>query len=220
MYILLFSANSRKAEYFSLKMEASGHSTAIVETLASVHQSLRYSDPDFVIVDSETFPEPDTDYRTMITRCKRKFHLFYDNELKSFLPDTQSSLSDEAQSCLRLIGEALRDIQIHDILVSRSFSDSSSEERHFLKQNKLPPSLATLLSCMLRNRDTDIPITTLESFLWKDTTANHQQTLYAYMNQLKTLLLKRNCPVIIQKRAKGSYRLSIKKAVPCEETAF
>lgn len=220
MDILLFSCNCRKAEYFISKLNFFGHSVHIADTLASVHHTLRFSDPDFVIVDSETFQEPDHDYRTIIKLCKRKFLLFYDNELEHMTPSSFPVLSEAGRDCLLQIADVLHDIQIHRTLTEISFSATGSKERLFLRENRLRPSLALLLRCFLCNHDTDVDMATLLNLFWDDCNHGHQQTLYAYMNQLRFLLESRHVPLTIEKRNKGTYCLSIKKSCPPKETAL
>ncbi len=208
LYILLFTSNSGKAEYFSLKLSSYGHTVSRVTILADLHHALRFSDPDFVIVDSETFPEPDHDYRSFIYSFERKFLLFYDNELLSGTPPQQRrQISDEQSACIMHITDALADIRLFRTLSDRQFSVTTPEEQLFLKQNELRPPHALILSCLLKNRDTDIAAATLSTLLWADGDSGHQQTLYAYMNQLRMLLKKRNIPLIIDKRSKGTYRI-------------
>lgn len=208
MDILLFTDNSRKAEYFSLKLSAFSHTVSVVDSLAGVHHALRFSDPDFVIVDSDTFPEPDHNYREFIALFKRKFLLFYDRELPALKQKTSSLIyTDEQNTCIAHITDVLADLRLFKTLSDHQFSVTTPEERLFLKQNELRPPLALILSCLLRNKDTDIAATTLSTLLWTDDKLSHQQTLYAYMNQLRILLKKRNIPLIIDKRLKGTYRI-------------
>lgn len=237
--ILLFTSNRRRAEYFSRKLKISGHSFFTVQTLASLHHALRFSDPDFVIIDSETFPDPANDYRTIISGCRRKFLLFYDNELldnrgnsqgnkqkragihKSLhpLPETvisRQKISDRQQACTSVITDVLRDILLHRTLTDNHFNITSPEARSFLKQNRLRPPLACILRCLLQNMDTDITVETLINQLWTDNGKNHLQTLYAYMNQLRNLLKTRNIPLVIDKKLKGTYRIHHIQNVPCE----
>lgn len=219
MDILLFTNNIRKAEYFSLKLEPCGHTVVSARTLATIHHELRFSDPDFVIVDSDTFPDPDNDYRTIIKLKKRKFLLFYDTELLSAekngkLEKTADTtvfqdriLSDVQQSCLAQIQDVLSDLLVHKTITDEHFTASTPEERRFLKQNEIRPPLALILSCLLRNMDSDITASTLLNLLWTDDETGHQQTLYAYINQTRMLLESRNIPLIIDRRAKGTYRI-------------
>lgn len=206
MDILLFTKFRRKGEYFSLKLKSAGHTVSIAETLSSVHTSLRFSDPDFVIVDSDTFPDPDTDYRRIITICRRKFLLFYDRELKDTNVQHEAACLTSAQKeCLFQIADVLNDLQIYKTLEKISCKKGSEEERLLLKANRLRPPLALLLAYLLKNRDTDIMMEDLLHLLWSDSRTSHQQTLYAYMNQLRMLLESRNIPLIIEKRLKGTY---------------
>lgn len=215
MDILLFTERTGKAEYFSLKLKSAGHNVMVAETLPAVHRTLRVSDPDFVIVDSETFPEPDYDYRSIIKRYRRKFLLFFDNEL------SHPRQVPGKEECLALIAETLTEIKISLTLSDSSFSARTAEERRFLKENGLRPSHAVLLGCLLRNWNTDIASATLSKLLWSDSGKTHQQTLYAYMNQLRILLERRNVPLIIEKRMKGTYRLCCrhKKSCPDDKAA-
>lgn len=211
-----------------------GHTVNVAETLASVHHVLRHSDPDFIIVDSQTFPEPDNDYRKIIQLCRRKFLLYYDNELteKNIGHPKQPKQSEgcslnrqtvhlaaEQIHCLSDISETFTDIHILETLESASFCQNTAERRLFLKQHRLRLPHAQLLACMLKGRGADITAATLINMLWSDDDTNHRQTLYAYINQLRELLESRNIPLVIERRMKGAYRIGIKKSRPDTEAA-
>lgn len=227
MDILLFTKNSGKAGYFYRKLKGTGHAVETVSSLASLHHALRFSDPDFVLVDSETFPEPDNDYRTIITASRRKFLLFYDFEIDSLdnsqikdrtgktsqtkrkAPEKTDicglTLSEEQKVCISQIIDVQKDLQLHKTLTSGHFSAESPEGRQILKEHKLRLPHALILSCLLSNMGTDIAATTLLERLWADSGNSHIQTLYAYMNQIRILLTDRQIPLIIDKRMKGTY---------------
>lgn len=225
MDILLFTQNVRKAEYVSLKLRALGHSICVAQTLAAVHHTLRHSDPDFVIADSETFPEPHNDYRKIIQLCRRRFLLYYDNELldkENGHPNLNrpgTHLSAGQSRCLSDITQAFMDIHVLRTLESVTFSQNTAERQRFLKQHRLRLPHAQLLACMLKNKGADITASTLINMLWADDDIGHRQTLYAYINQLRGLLESRNIPLIIERRMKGAYRISIKKSCPDNEAA-
>lgn len=199
-----------------------GHSVTVVETLAAVHHALRHSDPDFVIVDSETFPEPANDYRKIIQTCMRRFLLYYDTQLtgkENSQIKHAASLTKEQAACLSDITDTFTDIHMYKMLTSSLISQNTAERQLFLKQHHLRLPHAQLLGRMLHGMNADIPAAALIQLLWSDDSSSHRQTLYAYINQIRDLLEKRNIPLIIERRTKGTYRISIKKSRPNDEAA-
>ncbi len=162
-------------------------------------------DLSLLLIDEQTYAVPYFDVQEHVLSHNRHFAVHFLYEIRA----TNMVLNGLEYNAYYDIMHELRPILIKNRdyyrIVEMTGVKRTEEEKDLLHKYHLRPSHVPVIKYLEGHKDRDIHLDSMSRYLWPAAESERIQTLYAYINQMRSILPDLNPTMIIERISKNTY---------------